>query len=113
MKKEDFLYAAAYSTRDPEAMIKAVVEEFFRIVVNRHKMDKLFDLGESMTSECTRIVNQSMLEYGYCIKKTVVKDIEPSGRSKPFQLHYLTCSSSSNEQYRIKPERKRGSYHQS
>lgn len=80
MKKEDFFYAAAYSVRDPELVIKSVVEEFFRIVINKHKMDKLFDLGTSITSECSRIVNQTMVEYGYCLKKVVIKDIEPVGR---------------------------------
>lgn len=89
LKKDDFLYAAAYSVRDPEMVIKSVVEEFFRIVVNKHKMDKLFDLGTSITSECSRIVNSTIVEYGYCVKKVVIKDIEPVGRSKRM---FLICA---------------------
>lgn len=89
MKKDDFFYAAAYSVRDPELVIKSVVEEYFRIVINKHKMDKLFDLGTSITLECTRIVNRAIVEYGYCVKKVVIKDIEPVGRVRDAMNHIV------------------------
>lgn len=77
MSKNDFLYEAAYSTQNPEEQLKSLAEEYFRIVVVKHKMDKLFDLGSSITTECTKVLNRSMNEYGYHVKKVVIKDIEP------------------------------------
>lgn len=77
MSKKDFLYKAAYSTQNPEEQLKSLAEEYFRIVVVKHKMDKLFDLGSSVTTECCKVLNRSMCEYGYHVKKVVIKDIEP------------------------------------
>jgi regulator of protease activity HflC (stomatin/prohibitin superfamily) len=82
MSKSDFLYKAAYSTQSPEEQLTSLAEEYFRIVVVKHKMDKLFDLGSSITTECTRVLNRSMNEYGYYIKKVVIRDIEPEASGK-------------------------------
>lgn len=103
MSKNDFLYKAAYSTQNPEEQLKSLAEEYFRIVVVKHKMDKLFDMGSGITTECTRVLNKSMNEYGYYVRKVVIKDIEPE-KSGKLLLGDLTDERYSDEFY----ERYRG-----
>jgi len=77
MTKEDFWYKAVYSTKNPQAQLASLTEEYFRIVVVKHKLDKLFDLGSNITSECCQVLNHSMNEYGYFVKRVVIKEILP------------------------------------
>lgn len=43
-------------------------------------MDKLFDLGLTITKECTHVLNNSMNEFGFLVKKVVIRDILPEDR---------------------------------
>jgi len=43
-------------------------------------MDKLFDLGSTITAGCTAVLNQTMNEYGFCIQKVVINHILPEPR---------------------------------
>jgi len=77
MSKDDFFYTAIYATQNPAAQLQSLAEEYFRIVIVKQKLDKLFDLGSSITSECRHVLNRSMNQYGYYVKKVVIRDICP------------------------------------
>jgi len=78
MSKSDLLYAAVYRTQNPEQQIKDNAEQFFRIQVSATEMDNLFNLGLSITRQCTQVLNNAMNHYGYLIKKVVIRDIAPA-----------------------------------
>lgn len=81
------LYRAAFSSDSPLMQITAYVtahfifpplkgrhtEEYFRITVAQHTMDKLFDLGNTLTTSCQALLNAALNEYGYCVQKVVIK----------------------------------------
>jgi len=89
--RDELLYQAAYSTYDPEQQILCVIEEYFRITVNKHKMDDLFDLGSSITIDCCKVANRTINEYGYGVKKVVVKDIQPDDRIRNAMNNIVAC----------------------
>jgi len=64
-------------TLNPEAQIRDNAEQFFRIQVAQIYMDKLFDLGQTITKQCQVVLNKAMNHYGYLIKKVVIRDIDP------------------------------------
>jgi len=80
LSPEQLLYRAAFSSEDPLAQISSHTEEYFRICVAQYTMDKLFDLGNSITAGCQALLNKSMNEYGYCIQKVVINAIHPEER---------------------------------
>lgn len=80
LSREDFLYRAAYKSRNPELQLRSHAEEYFRITVNKYKMDKLFDLGLTITNECSLVLNKAMNDFGYCVRKVVIRDILPEER---------------------------------
>jgi len=77
LTKDDFYYRAAYKTTIPDMQLKSHAEEYFRITVAKYKMDKLFDLGMTITNECCAVLNRAMNDFGYLIKKVVIRDIYP------------------------------------
>jgi len=77
MTTEELHYAAVYQTHNPEAQIRDNTEQFFRIQVAQIQMDKLFDLGQTITRQCQQVLNHAMNHYGYIIKKVVIRDIAP------------------------------------
>jgi len=64
----------------PQQQISSHTEEYFRISVAQYTMDKLFDLGNSITAGCTNVLNSVMNEYGFCIQKVVINGILPEPR---------------------------------
>jgi len=79
---ETLLYRACFSIEKPLVQITSHTEEYFRITVAQHTMDKLFDLGNSLTFACQSLLNATMNEYGYCIQKVVINAIHPEERVK-------------------------------
>jgi len=79
---EQLLYRACFASEDPLAQITSHTEEYFRITVAQHTMDKLFDLGNSLTASCQSLLNATMNEYGYCVQKVVINAIHPEERVK-------------------------------
>jgi len=77
MTRDELLYASVYRTPNPEQQIKDNAEQFFRIQVAAIEMDKLFNLGLSITRQCQQVLNNAMNHYGYLIKKVVIRDISP------------------------------------
>jgi len=80
LSREDFLYRAVYKSINPEQQLISHAEEYFRITVAEYKMDKLFDLGLTITTECTQVLNRAMNDFGYLVRKVVIRDINPEDR---------------------------------
>jgi len=80
LSKNDFLYRAAYKSTNPELQLTSHAEEYFRITVAKHKMDRLFDLGLTITIECSHVLNRAINEYGFLVRKVVIRDIMPEDR---------------------------------
>jgi len=80
LQREDFLYRAAYKATNPELQLTSHAEEYFRITVAKHKMDRLFDLGLTITTECARVLNRAINDYGFLVRKVVIRDILPEDR---------------------------------
>jgi len=80
LSKSDFLYRATYKSTNPELQLTSHAEEYFRITVAKHKMDRLFDLGLTITIECSHVLNRAINEYGYLVRKVVIRDILPEDR---------------------------------
>jgi regulator of protease activity HflC (stomatin/prohibitin superfamily) len=80
LSKEDFFYRASYGSHDPEHQVATHAEEFFRITVAKYKMDKLFDMGTTITQQCSHVLNKAINEYGYKVIKCVIRDILPEDR---------------------------------
>lgn len=76
------LYRAAFSSDSPLMQITAHTEEYFRITVAQHTMDKLFDLGNTLTTSCQALLNAALNEYGYCVQKVVINSINPENQVK-------------------------------
>jgi len=103
MTKEDFFYKAVYATLSPESQLRSLTEEYFRIVVVKHKLDRLFDLGSTITSECRHVLNRSMNEYGYYVKKIVITDIQPE-KTVTSAMNDIVASEKEREAARIRAE---------
>jgi len=82
LSRQDFLYRAAYKATNPELQLTSHAEEYFRITVAKHKMDRLFDLGLTITTECARVLNRAINDYGFLVRKVVIRDIMPEERVK-------------------------------
>jgi len=80
LSREDFYYRASYASHDSENQVATHAEEFFRITVAKYKMDKLFDMGTTITQECARVLNKAINEYGFKVIKVVIRDILPEDR---------------------------------
>jgi len=80
LSDDQLLYRASFSSESPLAQILSHTEEYFRICVAQYTMDKLFDLGNSITAGCQSILNRAMNEYGFCIQKVVINAIHPEER---------------------------------
>jgi len=76
------LYRASFSSDSPLMQITAHTEEYFRITVAQHTMDKLFDLGNTLTTSCQALLNSTMNEYGFCVQKVVINSINPENQVK-------------------------------
>jgi regulator of protease activity HflC (stomatin/prohibitin superfamily) len=80
LSKDDFFWRATYASHLPDNQVVVHSEEFFRITVAKYKMDKLFDLGTTITAECARVLNRAINEYGFKVIKVVIRDILPEDR---------------------------------
>jgi len=80
LTSDDLLYRACFYVDSPAQQISSHTEEYFRISVAQYAMDKLLELGNSITAGCTNVLNGVMNEYGYCIQKVVINGILPENR---------------------------------
>ena len=74
---QDKVYEAFYSLENPTAQITSYVFDTVRAEVPKLKIDDVFERKDDIAVAVKRELQESMLEYGYAIIKTLVTDIEP------------------------------------
>ncbi|MGB0884208.1 MAG: SPFH domain-containing protein [Flavobacteriales bacterium] len=74
---QDKVYQAFYSLENPTSQITSYVFDTVRAEVPKLKIDDVFERKDDIAVAVKRELQESMLEYGYAIIKTLVTDIEP------------------------------------
>lgn len=78
----DSVYDAFYKLESPRAQITSYVFDVVRAEVPKMKLDNVFERKNDIANAVKEELNDSMLDYGYDIIKTLVTDIDPDQQVK-------------------------------
>jgi len=78
----DSVYDAFYKLESPRAQITSYVFDVVRAEVPKMKLDNVFERKNDIADAVKIELNDSMLDYGYDIIKTLVTDIDPDQQVK-------------------------------
>jgi len=73
---EDLLYRAYYRVKNPTGLMKAIMDEFFRIETMKFTMDQLFTIKKELTQNLKDQLNHEMNEFGWAVVRVILSDIE-------------------------------------
>lgn len=79
---KDKVYEAFYKLDEPKNQITAYVFDVVRAEVPKMKLDDVFEKKDDIAISVKSEINESMVNYGYDIIKTLVTDIDPNQEVK-------------------------------